>query len=60
MKELISPSQIPEDFNTAIRNGKVRVPSHIISTISDERGMLLISYKYGVFSMCIRYKFEVI
>ncbi|KAJ0801115.1 putative ATP citrate synthase [Helianthus annuus] len=33
----ITPSQIPEDLNTAIKSGKVRAPTHIISTISDDR-----------------------
>ncbi|CAA6653954.1 unnamed protein product [Spirodela intermedia] len=30
--------QIPEDLNFAIKSGKVRAPTHIISTISDDRG----------------------
>ncbi|KAG6664183.1 ATP-citrate synthase beta chain protein 2-like [Carya illinoinensis] len=34
----VQPRQIPEDLNTAIKSGKVRAPTHIISTISDERG----------------------
>uniref|UniRef100_A0A803Q4S2 ATP citrate synthase n=1 Tax=Cannabis sativa TaxID=3483 RepID=A0A803Q4S2_CANSA len=34
----IKPPQIPEDLNTAIKSGKVRAPTHIISTISDDRG----------------------
>ncbi|XP_054820159.1 ATP-citrate synthase beta chain protein 1-like [Prosopis cineraria] len=33
-----TPAQVPEDLNSAIKSGKVRVPTHIISTISDERG----------------------
>ncbi|GFP85255.1 ATP-citrate synthase beta chain protein 1 [Phtheirospermum japonicum] len=33
-----TPPQIPEDLNTAIKSGKVRAPTHIISTISDDRG----------------------
>ncbi|KAL3578670.1 hypothetical protein D5086_020174 [Populus alba] len=33
-----TPPQIPEDLNIAIKSGKVRAPTHIISTISDERG----------------------
>ncbi|XP_059317848.1 ATP-citrate synthase beta chain protein 2-like isoform X3 [Lycium ferocissimum] len=37
--EEVTPPQIPEDLNTAIKSGKVRVPTHIISTISDERGV---------------------
>ncbi|KAK6138951.1 hypothetical protein DH2020_027308 [Rehmannia glutinosa] len=37
VKEVIPP-QIPEDLNTAIKSGKVRAPTHIISTISDDRG----------------------
>ncbi|KAE8725852.1 ATP-citrate synthase beta chain protein 1 [Hibiscus syriacus] len=32
------PPQIPEDLNSAIKSGKVRAPTHIISTISDDRG----------------------
>lgn len=39
MKE-ITPPQIPEDLNSAIKSGKVRAPTHIISTISDDRGKL--------------------
>ncbi|KAH0676610.1 hypothetical protein KY285_024411 [Solanum tuberosum] len=35
----VTPPQIPEDLSTAIKSGKVRVPTHIISTISDERGV---------------------
>lgn len=37
VKEFIPP-QIPEDLNSAIKSGKVRAPTHIISTISDDRG----------------------
>ncbi|WRX09324.1 Citrate synthase - like 2 [Theobroma cacao] len=33
-----NPPQIPEDLNSAIKSGKVRAPTHIISTISDDRG----------------------
>ncbi|KAJ0935363.1 putative ATP citrate synthase [Helianthus annuus] len=33
----ITPPQIPEDLNTTIKSGKVRAPTHIISTISDDR-----------------------
>uniref|UniRef100_A0A6N2LSA3 ATP citrate synthase n=1 Tax=Salix viminalis TaxID=40686 RepID=A0A6N2LSA3_SALVM len=33
-----TPPQIPEDLNIAIKSGKVRAPTHIISTISDDRG----------------------
>ncbi|XP_074291872.1 ATP-citrate synthase beta chain protein 1-like isoform X2 [Silene latifolia] len=33
-----TPPQIPEDLSIAIKSGKVRAPTHIISTISDERG----------------------
>lgn len=32
------PPAIPEDLNTAIKSGKVRAPTHIISTICDDRG----------------------
>lgn len=35
----VKPPQIPEDLNTAIKSGKVRAPTHIISTISDDRGV---------------------
>uniref|UniRef100_I1L0Q8 ATP citrate synthase n=1 Tax=Glycine max TaxID=3847 RepID=I1L0Q8_SOYBN len=34
----ITPPPIPEDLSTAIKSGKVRAPTHIISTISDDRG----------------------
>ncbi|CAL9148958.1 unnamed protein product [Musa hybrid cultivar] len=34
----VKPPQIPEDLKTAIKSGKVRAPTHIISTISDDRG----------------------
>ncbi|KAG6534697.1 hypothetical protein ZIOFF_008600 [Zingiber officinale] len=34
----IKPPQIPEDLKSAIKSGKVRAPTHIISTISDDRG----------------------
>nr|CAD1833215.1 unnamed protein product [Ananas comosus var. bracteatus] len=34
----VTPPQIPEDLNIAIKSGKVRAPTHIICTISDERG----------------------
>lgn len=34
----VKPPQIPEDLNIAIKSGKVRAPTHIISTISDDRG----------------------
>ncbi|VAI78778.1 unnamed protein product [Triticum turgidum subsp. durum] len=33
----VTPPLIPEDLNTAIKSGKVRAPTHIISTISDDR-----------------------
>ncbi|KAJ0035511.1 hypothetical protein Pint_24344 [Pistacia integerrima] len=34
----VKPPQIPEDLNIAIKSGRVRAPTHIISTISDDRG----------------------
>ncbi|ONK67601.1 uncharacterized protein A4U43_C05F1780 [Asparagus officinalis] len=34
----VTPPPIPEDLSTAIKSGKVRAPTHIISTISDDRG----------------------
>jgi len=36
----ITPPPIPEDLSSAIKSGKVRAPTHIISTISDDRGIL--------------------
>lgn len=33
-----SPPMVPMDLQTAISNGVVRVPTHIVSTISDDRG----------------------
>ncbi|VAH60508.1 unnamed protein product [Triticum turgidum subsp. durum] len=33
----VTPPPIPEDLKTAIKSGKVRAPTHIISTISDDR-----------------------
>ncbi|CAL0300970.1 unnamed protein product [Lupinus luteus] len=33
-----TPPPIPEDLSFAIKSGKVRAPTHIISTISDDRG----------------------
>jgi ATP-citrate lyase alpha-subunit len=32
------PRKIPMDFNKALAEGKIRVPTHFISTITDERG----------------------
>ncbi|XP_073106712.1 ATP-citrate synthase beta chain protein 1-like [Elaeis guineensis] len=34
----VKPPKIPEDLKVAIKNGGVRAPTHIISTISDDRG----------------------
>lgn len=34
----VKPPAIPEDLNIAIKSGKVRAPTHIISTICDDRG----------------------
>lgn len=36
----VTPPPIPEDLNSAIKSGKVRAPTHIISTISDDRGLI--------------------
>ncbi|RZR84790.1 hypothetical protein BHM03_00011671, partial [Ensete ventricosum] len=36
----VEPPQIPEDLKSAIKSGKVRAPTHIISTISDDRGLI--------------------
>ncbi|KAF2598301.1 hypothetical protein F2Q68_00012052 [Brassica cretica] len=35
----VTPPQIPEDLSSAIKSGKVRAHTHIISTISDDRGV---------------------
>ncbi len=32
------PRKIPMDFNEALATGKIRVPTHFISTITDDRG----------------------
>jgi ATP citrate (pro-S)-lyase len=37
VKEAIPPI-VPEDLNFAIKSGKVRAPTHIVSTICDDRG----------------------
>ncbi|CAL5410662.1 unnamed protein product [Camellia sinensis] len=37
LQRKFKPPQIPEDLNNAIKSGKVRAPTHIISTISDDR-----------------------
>eukprot|EP01018_Ginkgo_biloba_P027567 Gb_16144 [translate_table: standard] len=34
----VKPPSIPEDLKVAIKSGKVRAPTHIISTICDDRG----------------------
>jgi hypothetical protein len=34
-----TPPPVPEDLNSAIKSGKVRAPTHIVSTICDDRGM---------------------
>ncbi|CAK9869623.1 unnamed protein product, partial [Sphagnum jensenii] len=33
-----TPPPVPEDLNSAIKSGKVRAPTHIVSTICDDRG----------------------
>ncbi|CAL5402384.1 unnamed protein product [Camellia sinensis] len=38
LQRKFKPPQIPEDLNTAIKSGKVQAPTHIISSISDDRG----------------------
>ena len=43
----VKPPQIPEDLNSAIKSGKVRAPTHIISTISDDRGIYLNQYVFS-------------
>ncbi|XP_024390625.1 ATP-citrate synthase beta chain protein 2 [Physcomitrium patens] len=37
VKDFIPPT-VPEDLNAAIKSGKVRAPTHIVSTICDDRG----------------------
>lgn len=37
VKDTIPPA-VPEDLNVAIKNGKVRAPTHVVSTICDDRG----------------------
>eukprot|EP00270_Netrium_digitus_P002348 TRINITY_DN12682_c0_g1_i1.p1 TRINITY_DN12682_c0_g1~~TRINITY_DN12682_c0_g1_i1.p1 ORF type:complete len:609 (-),score=165.79 TRINITY_DN12682_c0_g1_i1:224-2050(-) len=34
----ITPPTVPEDLSAAIKAGKVRAPTHIVSTICDDRG----------------------
>lgn len=34
----LEPPIVPEDLKTAIKAGKVRAPTHIVSTICDDRG----------------------
>ncbi|GBG75748.1 hypothetical protein CBR_g20994 [Chara braunii] len=34
----VTPPTLPEDLHSAIKAGKVRAPTHVISTISDDRG----------------------
>ncbi|KAJ7544519.1 hypothetical protein O6H91_09G081600 [Diphasiastrum complanatum] len=36
-QEIVPPS-VPEDLSSAIKSGKVRAPTHIVSTICDDRG----------------------
>lgn len=42
----VTPPQIPEDLSSAIKSGKVRAPTHIISTISDDRGTVMDTKPY--------------
>ncbi|XP_024383262.1 ATP-citrate synthase beta chain protein 2 [Physcomitrium patens] len=37
VKDFVPPT-VPEDLNSAIKSGKVRAPTHIVSTICDDRG----------------------
>eukprot|EP00271_Cylindrocystis_brebissonii_P019819 TRINITY_DN623_c0_g1_i1.p1 TRINITY_DN623_c0_g1~~TRINITY_DN623_c0_g1_i1.p1 ORF type:complete len:609 (-),score=120.98 TRINITY_DN623_c0_g1_i1:354-2180(-) len=34
----VKPPSVPEDLNTALKAGRVRAPTHIVSTICDDRG----------------------
>ncbi|CAM6014640.1 unnamed protein product [Sphagnum balticum] len=36
--EEYTPPPVPEDLNSAVNSGKVRAPTHIVSTICDDRG----------------------
>ncbi|CAL5347449.1 unnamed protein product [Camellia sinensis] len=59
LQRKFKPPQIPEDLNTAIKSGKVRAPTHIISTISDDRANKLdgkCAFRYGLF----RFKSKVV
>ena len=46
----VTPPQIPEDLSSAIKSGKVRAPTHIISTISDDRGIVMETKPYSLLS----------
>nr|XP_043609417.1 ATP-citrate synthase beta chain protein 1-like isoform X2 [Erigeron canadensis] len=46
----VTPPQIPEDLTTAMKSGKVRVPTRIVSTISDERG---VDVQYAGVPLCV-------
>ncbi|CAL5434996.1 unnamed protein product [Camellia sinensis] len=48
LQRKFKPPQIPEDLNTAIKSGKVRAPTHIISTISDDRAVLNFCFKLEI------------
>jgi hypothetical protein len=37
---------VPEDLNSAIKSGKVQAPTHIVSTICDDRGNVQISSSF--------------
>lgn len=59
MKE-VKPPQVPEDLNSAIKSGKVRAPTHIISTISDDRGSIFITWLQIVNFLWVGYNCKLI
>ncbi|WZZ36684.1 hypothetical protein YC2023_020085 [Brassica napus] len=44
----VTPPQIPEDLSSAIKSGKVRAPTNIISTISDDRDTVMDTKPYSL------------
>ncbi|KAH9302641.1 hypothetical protein KI387_014224, partial [Taxus chinensis] len=50
------PPQIPEDLKIAIKSGKVRAPTHVISTICDDRGEELCNSIHSLCPQIIQYE----
>ena len=44
VKDFVPPT-VPEDLNAAIKSGKVRAPTHIVSTICDDRGTRILALR---------------